>query len=607
VKRLAGERVDSDPRWISGGAADLLAPDGPLAAAFAGTSVGFFLASGDVIAQANPALSDLVGVPAEALIGRRLVELFHPDDRGRVAAGVAVLAAGDERRFSREVRCLRGDGSPVWVEMGVSAVETSGNGRTLLIGQVRDASDRREMELALRKTAELFRAAFDDAAVGMMLLTPQGTIERANSALYTLLGYDPDSLDGGEVLKLMHADDRAETERALHDLRDESLAYYSTERRFIRTDGEVVWAQVVIAPVRAAGELRCFVTQVIDISARRAAEEKFRMVFDASGIGISLGANGMLTETNPAYQRLIGYDAEELSGMHYSEITHPDDVELDSRAMEDLVAGRQRAFTQEKRYIRRDGHVLWVRVTVTMSPDGRFAIGLIEDISERRRLLARTVEAAESERVALAADLHDGPIQHLTATAFAIDLLVNMLSRNDVDDAAVLAAQIRRDIASEMSSLRHMMVELRPPVMDERGLEAAVSDYTTTLFSEAQTAVSVDSDLGGARLPPELETAIYRLTREALINIKRHAGARHANVTISRADQTVHLTVADDGGGFDTEHVQDGHYGLVTMRERVESLGGTIAIDSRPGATYIHAALPLPTWARPADPRLTRR
>jgi len=198
-------------------------------------------------------------------------------------------------------------------------------------------------------------------------------------------------------------------------------------------------------------------------------------------------------------------------------------------------------------------------------------------------------------------------LQHLTATAFAIDLLVNMLSRNDVDDAAVLAAQIRRDIASEMSSLRHMMVELRPPVMDERGLEAAVSDYTTTLFSEDQTAVSVDSDLGGARLPPELETAIYRLTREALINIKRHAGARRANVTISRADQTVHLTVADDGAGFDTEHVQDGHYGLVTMRERVESLGGTITKDNRPGAAYIHAALPLPTWARPADPRLTRR
>jgi len=140
------------------------------------------------------------------------------------------------------------------------------------------------------------------------------------------------------------------------------------------------------------------------------------------------------------------------------------------------AAPRRRAgsCTIEKRYVRSDGTVRWVRVTVSATPMGGFDIGLIEDITDRRRLLARTVEAAEHERLALAADLHDGPVQHLTATAFTLDLLVNRLTRESSSEAAELARRLRDDVAAEMTSLRRTMTGLRSPVIDARNAYPSV-------------------------------------------------------------------------------------------------------------------------------------
>ena len=304
----------------------------------------------------------------------------------------------------------------------------------------------------------------------------------------------------------------------------------------------------------------------------------------------------MLTETNPAYQEMLGYSGEELSRMHFEEITHPDDLDIDRSEAEELASGKRKSFTVEKRYLNRDGETLWVRVTVTQALDGSFGIGLIEDISERRHLLARTVEAAEQERIALAAELHDGPIQHLTATAFNLDLLVNQLARDGNTAAAENARKLRGNIATEMTSLRQMMAELRPPVIDERDLTAALDDVANTLFANTDINHTIDSNLDGHRLPPDIETAIYRIVREALTNIRNHAAAHNVGVRLDARDQTLYLTITDDGTGFDPAHTPNGHYGLVTMSERAQSLGGNLHITTANGTgTRVHATFPLHT------------
>jgi PAS domain S-box-containing protein len=578
--------------------AALVGPDNPLAAAFEGTKSGFFVASANgAFVHANQALCDLLGQTTAELRGRALADIVHDDDRARVRDSLRRLVAGNLSRFIGEVRVLRGDGEPVWVEAGVTAVAHAAVHGSLLIGQVRDVSARREMEEALREREQLFRAAFDDAAVAMLLVSAEGTILRGNAALCALLGYAGDDLQGVDVLDLTHADDRPEAQAVMPRLQNGELRKFSVEKRYLRKDGEPVWVEVAIAPVwTPSGDLLCFVTQIVDLTARREAQQKFRMVFDAAGIGISIGTGGMLTETNAAYQQLLGYTGEELSLMHYSDITHPDDRDVDNQAIVQLASGEKASFAVEKRLVRRDGATIWVRVTVTTAPDGSFGIGLIEDITDRRELLARTVEAAEAERMSLAADLHDGPIQYLTVAALKLDRLVNKLARAGHEEAAIDARQVRDEVSAEMSSLRDMMTELRPPVMDERGLDVAVHDTLQTVLADTETSYTVESNLDGVRLAPELETAIYRLIREAATNIRKHATAGHASVRLDTRAETVDVTITDDGSGFDTNQNNGGHVGLITMRERVESLGGTLRIETAMNeGTRVHASFPCHT------------
>ena len=274
-------------------------------------------------------------------------------------------------------------------------------------------------------------------------------------------------------------------------------------------------------------------------AAAAAAEQKFRMVFDSAGIGMSIGANGMLTETNGAYQRMLGYTADEMKEMHYTQVTHPEDVGLDTPIAAEVAAGILPSYNVEKRYVRRDGEIVWVNVTVTSAEDASFGIGMIEDITARRRLeqerkqlLARTVEAAEAERIALAADLHDGPIQHLTAVTLTLDLLANKLTRGETAGATALAHRLRESIAAEMHSLRRLMTELRPPILDERGLEAALRDCADAALDGVDVGFTLESNLDGYRLAPEIETSIYRVVREALTNVRKHAGACDAKVAL---------------------------------------------------------------------------
>ena len=218
--------------------------------------------------------------------------------------------------------------------------------------------------------------------------------------------------------------------------------------------------------------------------------------------------------------------------------------------------------------------------------------------TERQRLLARTVEAAEAERMALAADLHDGPIQHLTAAAFTLDLLARKVDHAALDEARVLVQKLSCDVRNEITSLRQHMTGLRPPIIEERGIEAAIDDCTHAVL-DGEVSVSFESHLNGTMLAPELETVLYRVAREALVNVHRHADARDVHVTLEASDPGVALTITDDGvgcpfEGIDEQAVDQGHYGLITMRERVESVGGAFELTSDAGSgTTILVTLPL--------------
>ena len=212
---------------------------------------------------------------------------------------------------------------------------------------------------------------------------------------------------------------------------------------------------------------------------------------------------------------------------------------------------------------------------------------------ERLRLLARTVEISEQERRRIAADLHDGPVQKITATAFTLDLLANHLARGerDVED---LTRRARDELASELASLRRMFSELLPPILDERGIAAAISADAAELLPR-ETTYTVHDHTAAVRFANDVETAAHRIAREALINVKKHARATHVDIDFDRVGGHLQLTITDDGVGFDPQAANGGtgHVGLQSMRERAESLTGELHIQSGPSSgTRLQATLP---------------
>jgi signal transduction histidine kinase len=221
--------------------------------------------------------------------------------------------------------------------------------------------------------------------------------------------------------------------------------------------------------------------------------------------------------------------------------------------------------------------------------------------SARKRLLDRTVQAREEERIRLAAELHDGPIQRLTGVAYTADLSRRRLARADLAGGRELLDSLENDIRGEVATLRQVMVQLRPPALDEWGLSAALGDYARAFQQQTGIACSVQASLPG-RLARAHETVLYRVAQEALTNVAKHARAGHAWVSVQTSRGQVRLQVGDDGAGFATSHPADrigdhlglNHFGLASMRQQLEMAGGSWQVRSRPGqGTVVTATLPL--------------
>jgi signal transduction histidine kinase len=228
---------------------------------------------------------------------------------------------------------------------------------------------------------------------------------------------------------------------------------------------------------------------------------------------------------------------------------------------------------------------------------------------ERRRLLGRVLQAAEDERTRIAHDLHDGPVQQLAVLNYDIyrarkrigDLLGRVSGEDlmgELQGADEVLEGVERGLGEETRVLRHLMSALRPPVLDNRGLAEALDEHVQRFEQEHRVAVDVDLELDG-RLPPELETILYRIVQESLTNVAKHARAKQVTVTVEQLEEgTVRLRVRDDGVGFDASDaarlLREGHFGLAGMRERASLVGGTVEAQSQPGqGTTIEARLPV--------------
>jgi signal transduction histidine kinase len=224
----------------------------------------------------------------------------------------------------------------------------------------------------------------------------------------------------------------------------------------------------------------------------------------------------------------------------------------------------------------------------------------MDDLAEAREaergFLKQTVDTAEAERMRLAAELHDGPIQRLTGLLYRVELLGTRISRGESDQLPGLVNETQTKLSAEISTLRNMLSELRPPVLDERGLGPALQDYISDFSRREGINCELDVQVDG-RVAESLETTMYRVAQEALSNVGKHSEANNVNLALRADNGSIHLLVADDGVGFDTDEIRDGsggmQFGVTSMRERVRMAGGRFELASVRGAgTTVRATFP---------------
>jgi PAS domain S-box-containing protein len=366
---------------------------------FEASSAGIALAGMDgVFTAANPAFQRMLGLSEAEILGRTAVEITHPDERAATVNVIEEFKSGRRDKYRVEKRYLRRDGTPVWLDITTTRVPAGEKTGPFLQAIYVDISERKRAEEALRTSEERWRRLFEVAQVGIDLADPDGVFIAANPAFQGMLDLSEDEIKGRAAVDLTHPDERLRTATLIAELRAGLRDKYRYEKRYLRRDGSPIWLDTTVTLVPAGDQTEPFVVAVsVDMSERRraedalrASEERWRRLFEVSSVGIALtDDHGVFTAANLAFQKILDLTEDEIKGHMSLEWTHPDDRSEAAKVISEFVAGLRDRYRTEKRYLRRDGSLIWVDVTGTRVPAGEmtesFTVGVILDISERKR------------------------------------------------------------------------------------------------------------------------------------------------------------------------------------------------------------------------------
>jgi signal transduction histidine kinase len=247
------------------------------------------------------------------------------------------------------------------------------------------------------------------------------------------------------------------------------------------------------------------------------------------------------------------------------------------------------------RHIKKDGTVIYVNIVGHLfSWRGmRHCLALISDVTEKRRLEMERAHAYQEmearlkdtilvqERNRLARDLHDAVSQTLWSAKLISERLPDTWTQDNRRGQHQFA-QLQNLIDSALSEMRTLLLELRPAALEEIALAEALRRLTDVMRIRTGLAITFESDYED-KLPPDAQTALYRITQEAMNNCVRHASCANIHISLMPVNGTVELSVSDDGCGFDVREAKTGHYGLSIMRERAEAVQATFAVESQVG------------------------
>jgi len=330
----------------------------------------------------------------------------------------------------------------------------------------------------------------------------------------------------------------------------------------------------------------------------RASEQRYRYLFENANDAIFVhDLQGKIVAANQACERLTGYPVEELMGANMATLLSSEELSTAGRVQQRLLVGEE-VSPYEQQFSRKDGTTAIVKLATSLITNNSQPTGfhhIARDITDEKRAqenlhyyVQQITSAQEEERKRIAREIHDDAAQSVLVLSRRLDALVSKpgrrlspVLREDLKDLQGLSDDI-------LQSLRRFAQNLRPRILDDLGLVAAVEWLAEDLSQSEGIDARVDVQGDASDISPETQLLLFRIVQEALSNVRRHAQASKVVIKLDFTPEQIAMMVYDNGKGFElpemiSDFASSGRLGLAGMQERGRLLGGVISVQSAPG------------------------
>ena len=559
----------------------------------------------------NRAFLDFKNLKREQVVGKRVGDVLGEDFfthnlkdqidhsfQGNVVRFEARCCCADCCQRDLAISCLPIDASPT-VERIVCILQ--------------DVTERRKTEEALRESEERFRRVVQNIGDAVIIDDINGNVTFANDRFLSLFEIKPEELPRVRLEDYVSPEHYAEI-RERHDRRMQGEAmptHFTFQGR--RKNGAYMWLEADVVPIKnASGDLLGTQSTLRDITARKEAEdalreseERFRMIANSTPVMIWMtDKEGRYTYVNKPLMEFTGTASDSIEPLAWSNAINANDVREHDRQMRDsLESGKP--FTTEYRLKRNDGEYRWIVETAAprFDTDGALSgfIGSCVDDTDRRiaseairNISGRLIEAQEEERKRIARELHDNVNQRLAMVAFELQVLQDDTRMSAADRNQQLHKLLKQTthISSEVQALSHT---LHSATIEYLGLVPAIQGFCDELARQHKISIKFNHSTGGISFPADVSLALFRVSQEALQNAVKYSGVKKFEIELRLKGDIVQLRIHDAGAGFVPDaSIYGPGLGLISMKERMAALNGTVLIASQPnGGTEIVASVPL--------------